>query len=264
MVAPLVPRSGTLLENRFLNRLGPSNGPLQSYLKRFASHSSRYFRDDFEGDAINLDNYALGNGAGSGAVAFAVVAQEGGAIDGICGTANGVTASQSLIMPITWYGDRNCGVEFIFKPSSIEEIKMEFGLIDAVPASTTAAVNNHTTPTFYAADAAVMYYNKTSSTVVNGFYTVGSTTDMPDDADAITSTISATVWNRVRVQLWGNNAACWLNGLLVAVKDNDAVGFVEGGVALSPWIYVRANSATSKTLSVDQIEAWSDRPALVA
>jgi len=264
MASPQIPRDGTLLEQRFLDRAaGARNSPLNRYLSRFASHSTRYFRDDFEGDAINLDNYALGNGAGASAIAFAVNVQEGGVIRGVTGTANGVTASESIIIPITWYGDRNAGMECIFKPSALTEIKFEIGFVDAVPASNTAAVNNHTTPTFYAADAAVFYFNHTSSTTTCGFYTVGSTTDQPDEKTDITSTISATVWNRVRVQLVGNNAMCWMNGQLVANHHTDADGYVEGGVALSPWVYVRANSATSKNFDVDQIEVWADRPSLV-
>jgi hypothetical protein len=262
MAELLFPRSGTLLEERTLRRVGAANSPLNQYLRRFASHSKRYFRDDFEGDTINLDNYALGNGGGASSVAFAANVQEGGAILATTGTANDATASESLIMPLTWYGDRFAGMEVLFKPSALTEIKVEIGFIDGVPASNTSGVNNISTPTFYSADAALFHFNHTGSTTTCGFYTVGSTSNQPDAVTAITSTVSSSAWNRVRVQLFTNNAACWLNGQLVANHHTDANGYVEGGVALAPWVYVRANSATSKTLSVDQIEVWGDRPAL--
>lgn len=264
MASPQVPNSGTLLEQRYVDRAaGARNSPLNRYLTRFASHSTRYFRDDFEVDTINLDNYALGNGAGASAVAFAIAVVEGGTIIGTTGTANGVTASESLIMPLTWYGDRNAGMEVIFKPSALTEIKVEVGFIDAVPGSNTAGINNIATPTFFAADGALFLFDHTGSTTTCGFYTVGSTTGQPDAVTAVTSTLSSTVWNRVRVQLIGNNAMCWMNGQLVANHQTDADGYVEGGVALAPWIYLRANSAATKSLSVDQIEVWAERPALV-
>lgn len=264
MTELIYPRAGTLLENRTIGRIGSLRSPLALYLERFASHSKRYFRDDFEGDTINLDNYALGNGAGAAAVAFSTNVLEGGIVRGVTGTANDATASQSLIMPLTWFGDRNCGMEAIFQPSSLSEIKLEVGFIDAVPASNTSAVNNHSTPTFFAADAAVFYFNHTGSTTTCGFYTVGSTTGQPDEKTDLTSTISASLLNRVRVQLVGNTAACWMNGALVATHHTDPEGYVEGGVAVAPWIYVRANSATSKILYLDQLECWADRPAFVS
>ncbi|MCR4342204.1 MAG: hypothetical protein NUW01_20185, partial [Gemmatimonadaceae bacterium] len=152
------PRSGSLLEARTLGRVGASHSPLVQYLSRFASQSKRYFRDDFEGDAINLDNYALGNGGGASATAFAIAVAEGGTISATTGTANGVTASESLIMPLNWYGDRDAGMEVIFKPSALTEIKIEIGFIDAVPGSNTSGVNNIATPTFYAADAALFHF----------------------------------------------------------------------------------------------------------
>lgn len=241
---------------------------LYQYLQRFATQERIYFFDDFLGDAINLDNYAVANGGGAAVASFAINVQRGGVIRATTGTANDDTASASLIMPLNWYGDANAGMEVRFKlETSVVAYKVEVGFIDAVPASNAGGVTDEDTPTAAFADGAIMSIDTSETFTTPGFYTDGSTADqgikrtslaaIPGLTNGVTPIIST--YMTVRVQLVGNKAYCFFNGKLVASHDDDAEGNLEGGVALAPWIYVAAKSATSKSLDLDYIECWQDR-----
>lgn len=272
MAAPapsrLAPLSGNPLSRAEL-RKKMGSGPLYQFLDFYSTDKVHFF-DDFLGDTINLDNYAVANGGGAGVASFAINVQSGGVIRATTGTANDATASASLIMPLNWYGDKNCGMEVRWKlETSVAAYKVEIGFADAVPSSNTGVVNDEDTPTGYGADFAIMSIDTSETFKTPGFYTDGSTTDqgikrtsgagIPGmlNNDGVTPIISTYI--TTRVQLVGNSAYCWVNGKLIASHDDDPEGNVEGGVALAPWIYVAANSATSKSLDVDYIRCWQDR-----
>jgi hypothetical protein len=240
----------------------------KGFLARFATKDIVHHVDDFLGDAINLDMYAVANGGGAAVASFATNVQSGGVIRATTGTANDDTASASLIMPLNWYGDKNAGMEVRFKlETSVAAYKVEVGFADAVPASNTGVINDEDTPTGFGADFAIMSIDTGETFTTPGFYTDGSTTDqgikrtslagIPGLTNGVTPIIST--YMTVRIELSGNSAYCFFNGKLVASHDDDADGNVEGGVALAPWIYVKANSATSKSLDIDYIEVWQDR-----
>lgn len=262
-------RDGYPLSNRELSKIaGLSKGPLRDFIQFLASRDVVHFFDDFNGDAINLDNYAVANGGGAAVASFATNVQRSGVIRATTGTANDATASASLIMPLNWYGDANAGMEVRWKlETSVAAYKVEVGFIDAVPASNTGGVNDEDTPTFYAADSAIMSVDTAETFTTPGFYTNGSTSGQPDSRTSmagipglttgVTPIISTYI--TTRIQLLGNNAFCWMNGRLVASHNTDADGHVEGGVALAPWFYVAANSATSKSMDVDYLRVWADR-----
>lgn len=254
------PRNGDPLSLGELRKL-MGDGVLQRFLRYSAVRDTRWHYDDFAGDTINLDNYAVANGGGAAAASFATVVLENGAIRGTTGTAGDATASASLIMPLNWYGDRNCGMEVRFKLDVVTSVLFEVGFIDAVPGSNGSGVNDIDTPTFNAADSALLHLHTGQTLATMAFATNGSTAGQPDLATTLVQTTlpTAATWHRVRIQLEGNNAYCWLDGRLEASHDTDADGHVEGGVALAPWLYVRALNGTGKLMDIDYLSIWGDR-----
>ena len=105
------PRRGNVRSAGELRKI-TGKGPLYDWMVLDSQGVSHFF-DDFLGDAINLDMYALANSGGAAAADFATNVQKGGAIRGTTGTTD--NGSVSLIMPINWYGDQNCAVEFRVK-----------------------------------------------------------------------------------------------------------------------------------------------------
>jgi hypothetical protein len=249
-------------------RKAVNKGPLYDYLAKDAWQDRVLFFDDFSGDTINLDNYAVANGGGAGVGSFAINVQSGGVIRATTGTANDATASASLIMPLNWYGDKNCGMEVRWKlETSVAAYKVELGFADAAPGSNTGVVNDEDTPTGYGSDFAIMSVDTSETFTTPGFYTDGSTANqgikrtsmagIPSLTNGVTPIISTYI--TTSIQLVGNSAYCFMNGRLVASHDDDPEGNVEGGVALAPWFYIAANSATSKSLDVDYLAVWQDR-----
>jgi hypothetical protein len=257
-----------LSRNELRKVAGLGRGPLRDFMEFYASRDNSVFFDDFLGDTINLDMYAVANGGGASVASFATNVQRGGVIRATTGTANDDTASASLIMPLNWYGDNNCGMEARWKlETSVAAYKVEIGFIDAVPASNAGGVTDEDTPTAAFADGAMMSVDTSETFTTPGFYTKGSTASqniartsmagIPGLTNGVTPLISTYVTTRVQIQ--GNNAFCWMNGRLVASHNTQAAGHVEGGVALAPWVYVSAKSATSKSLDLDYLLVWQDR-----
>ena len=231
------------------------------WLDRF-SRDTVFFEDEFLGDAINLDNWALANSGGAGAADFATNVQGPGVVRGATGTTD--NGSISMIGPLQWYGDSNVNFEIRFKVDVVTSLHLEVGLIDGVPASNTGGVNDIDTPTFYAADGALVAYDTDQTATGLHFATVGSTTGQPDQATAFTSTvpgataITLATFHTVRIALRTNDAFCWFDGKPVP-HAFDAQGHVEGGVALAPWVYAQARNTTTKLVDVDYIKVWQDR-----
>jgi hypothetical protein len=256
------PRNGYPLSRRTIAQKLGHDDPIAEFLDYFAVNDVAYFKDDFWGDAINLDNYALGNGAGASAVAFAINAQVGGVIRGTTGTANDATASQSLVSPAQWKGDKYAGVEFIWTPiTAVTDTRIELGFTDVVPGTTAPVVNNLSTPTVNASvvDAAVDVYNHLTATTINTFVTIGTTITAVDTPYTPVTAVAAATKVRSRIQLVGNHAYCWRDGVLMGRHNTPGTDYIEGGTALVFWAFIWAQSATSKSLDLDLIHAWQER-----
>lgn len=242
---------------------------LYQYLKRFATADRVYRIDDFDRKAIDSTNlWSVANGGGAGVASFATNVQNNGVVRATTGTANDATASASLIGQLNKYGDLNAGLEVRFKfETSIAALKFEVGFIDAVPGSNAGGVTDEDTPTLVAGDAALVSLDTSETYTKLGFYTKGSTASQNAARTSLSgipgltsgTDIIISTYLTVRIQLLTNYAYCWVNGALVASHDTQAAGHVEGGVALAPWVYVAANSATSKSMDVDYVEYWQDR-----
>lgn len=247
-------------------------GPEYHFLRRMANRDVIFLHDDFNTLSISAANWAVANGGGAGAASFATQTLVNGVIRATTGTANGATASASLIGPVIYPGTSNPGIEVRFKTvTASTSIRMEIGWIDAVPASNTSAVNSADTPTFFSANSVTAFIDTSATANLFNLYTIGNATNQAAKKVVGTTGLAAAgVYQTIRLQLFSQdnsvansvNAAMWHNGQRVATADSAAtagVGVVNGSVLLAPWVYIEAINATSKSLDLDYVAMWADR-----
>jgi hypothetical protein len=239
-------------------------GHLREFLRPLAFDATVFSMDDFDGDAINLDRYAVANSGGTSAASFAIAVARNGVIEADTGTDD--NGSVSIIGPTIYYGDYNCGMQVRFKIDAVTDLNFEVGLIDAVPAGNAGAVTDEDTPTFAAAEFAGLVMDtdetKTGLCVAN----VGSVASGTDAVTALTNitTPVAGQWITLRLQLKGNfiYGLVWeesLNEYDTFSLSTDADGHIEGGVALAPWFYARTRTTVARFPQIDYLALWQDR-----
>lgn len=252
------PRRDYPLSRAQIRRFTSGNSAMHDFLSQYATRDAVVFFDDFLGDTINLDNYAVANSGGTSAADFALVAAVNGTIQGDTGTSD--NGSISLIGPAIWKGDNNAGMEIRFKMDAVTDVHWEVGFINGVPGSNTGGINDIDTPTVYMTDGAVVGMDTDQTLKTMAFVTEGSTTGQdPTKTNLGTLAPAAATYMTVRIQLKGNHAAAWVNGTLYATHASDADGHVEGGTLLAPWVYVQTRSTTPKFFDVDYLRIWADR-----
>lgn len=242
-------------------------GKMREFLEFYAFRSRFFFIDDFNGDAINLDYWAVANSSGTSAADFAVnIAQGLVAGTGVIQSDSGTTdnGSTSIIGPIIYKGDLNCGMWARFNVDDVTAWSFDVGLIDAVPASNTSGVNDVDTPTVYMADGAVLHMNTDQTLAIPAFVTVGSTANQSAAKTTTGYTPVNATYMDVVVQIIGNDAFCVLNNGVATIahnlrSGNNAAGYVEGGVGLAPWVINLTRNTTAKFMNVDAVAIWSDR-----
>lgn len=238
--------------------------PLYEFLDYYAFRSTKFKYFDFLGDTIDLDYWAVANSGGTGVANFAAAVIDGGAIRGNTGTTD--NGSQSLVGPIIYSGDRNCGMWARVKFDVVTGQNWEIGFIDAVPGSNGPGVSDIDTPAFTAADSAVLHRDTDQTLTTMAFATNGSTAGQPDQATTLTGITvpTAAVYMDVIVQLEGNNAYCFVgdttSGYTTVSHNTDTDGHVEGGVLLAPWVYVRTRSTTAIVTDISAMAVWNDQP----
>jgi hypothetical protein len=80
-------------------------------------------------------------------------------------------------------------------------------------------------------------------------------TTTPTTLTGFTTPTAATYYT-VRIQLIGDAAYCWVNGVLRASHTGSKV---EGGNLLRPWVYVRTRDTTDHLTDIDYVELWANR-----
>lgn len=263
---PLVRNGGKLPGTALLQKFARA-GAMKDFLDFYAFRNTYFHLDDFGGDAINLDYYALANNAGTGAANFAVNVQNGtGVVRGTGGTDD--NSSCSLIGPIIFRGDNNAGMWIRFKVDDVTSLNLEVGLIDAVPGSNGPGVSDVDTPAATASDCAILTMDTDQTLQTFAFVTKGSTANQTIKATTVTNTTTPTnaTFMDVAIQLIGNDAYCIINGGVDVISHHNgtsgnAAGHVEGGVSLAPWVYNRTRNTTAKNVDIDAIAVWSDRVA---
>lgn len=269
------PRAGFPMSMAEL-RKSYAKGPLYDFLRFYARRDVVSYFDDFNYITLEADKWTAANGGGASVASFAINTQQNGVIRGTTGTANGVTASASLIGPVIYAPALNPGIEVRFKTvTASTSVRMEVGFIDAVPASNTASFNSMdgtgAVPTMFAANSVTGAIDTSATAAFFNLVTIGSATNQLARRTAGTTGLAAAgTYQTIRLQVFSEDssvanaawAAMWHNGLLVATMDGSTtagVGAVNGSVLLAPWVYFEAINATSKSLDIDYIHTWSDR-----
>jgi len=215
----------------------------------------------------------------------------GGAIKGVTGT-TAATSGLSLFGAPVLQPQYNAGFEARMMASAVTGLRMEIGLIDALTTKTSPAVSDvDGTPTFNAGltEGALMAWN-TGDTITtprfvskSAVYTTarGETIMQPYSLPAADQTAwvpTAGEWFTVRVQCFGpppgseladatGSVVCMVfddsNNLVSMVMFDAIEGGLVGGVAptamLAPWIFAKAENATSKDIHVAYARYWADR-----
>jgi hypothetical protein len=258
---------------------GHTRGPLYHYLRRLAVRDVVTYFDDFNRIAIDSTNqWTVANGGGGSVASFAIQTLANGVIRGTTGTANGVTASASLIGPIIYQAGANPGMEIRFKTVTISTgIRMEAGFIDAAPASNTASFNSMdgagVVPTMFAADSVTAAIDTAATANKFNLVTIGSASNqLARRTTGTTGLAAAGTYQTIRIQITNGDTAngvvnsawatMWHNGVRVATMDSSTtagVGAVNASVLLAPWVYFEAINATSKSLDIDYLWTWADR-----
>jgi len=201
------------------------------------------FEDKFWGDTL-LDEYPAAKTNGTSAAVTFTEHNANGYLDLISGTDNDGYAGQGMGLQFT--GDRGVLAEFIIKlPAAITTMKFEVGLSDADDDS--GAINAKTTPTFTATDCAVVCFDTDDDTNFAFISAKGGTGVATQDITAFVPTASATY--RIAVRVEGDSVSAYINGTQVAGHANG----IEGGTALTPWVFVQARTTSSRTI---QLHKW--------
>ncbi len=228
--------------------------------------------EDFMGDTLRTDIYTVANGGGASAASPVIT---GGALNGVLdmvtGTAGDSTASSEICSGLNYRGDHGCVMLACLTLSAITSVKVEVGFTDVL--NDPGAVATKATPTFTAADCALWVLDTNDNGYWEGMGANNtSTLPMTVVEAAISPTAATYEWLMVElIESDDSSSEC-----AVAFSRYNADGYrtyhaIGGGanpqgpnsnVLLTPWIYVEARNATSKTLSVDYMNAWQFRSAV--
>ena len=229
--------------------------------------------DEFIGDTLRTDIYTVANGGGAGAASPVITANTlNGVCDFVTGTANDSTASSELSTGLAFRGDRGCTMVACFTLDIITGVKAEVGFTDV--ATDPGAVATKSTPTFTATDCALWCLDTNDNGNWEGLAANnGSTAPMAtvETFNGLTLAPVATTYEWLMIELIESDNTD--NECAVEFSRFNQAGYlthraIGGGVnpqgpnsnvLLTPWIYVEARNATSKTLSLDYWNAWQYR-----
>ena len=248
------PKVGSPLSEKELRKFF-QEGNKFNFLKYLSIGAVHQF-DDFLGDAINLDLYAITKGAT--ATDFTATADRNGMIRGIHGT-TAATSGLLIQTPAMWYGDYFAGFEIRYRLSVITEQRVEIGFGNAVPSVNTTVVNSLATPSFNTLANGVVYvYDHATATTTSGLYSDGTGgTAAAAKTATTTNRPVADTWQTVRIQTFGdtNKAALWVDGVLLV--DGGSV-LHEGGTANVFFLSATRSDTTDCNLDIDYIRIWQE------
>lgn len=219
-----------------------------------------FFCDDFLGDTLDGNKWDVGSEMGPADLAIPDPNTAGGVITSALGT----TADQSthILSEAVLSGDKNAGIEFRLKVSTVAEVQIECGLVDALTSADTVVVTNVDTPTVGngADDVAVFHKDPdATSTTLNLVAGHQSTGDTKSDSSL---SMSNDTYVTLRIQLNGDDVFGWIfdeNGVSRTTNPLSLLSGIEGGTALLPWLLFETTDTTAKTATVDYIAYWADR-----
>jgi hypothetical protein len=260
-----LPRTALLSRSNLYN-------PLRDFLADYAKRDRPQFLNDFK-DRNEVNNWTMAQTQTS--VNFTAAND---AVGVLAATAVATTtASVSMITKDPYIGNANVLFEGRFKVNTVAtNFIMEFGLVDAAPATGASFVTDIDVPSFAGTNGAVfgIWTNQTHTSIA--FASVGSFTSQTVASTLITAAtagfttpvadtyITATLALLTDPDETGKTKAyCWVNGVLRA-KHEVAAGAVNGQSSLFGWFYVQAVSAAAKIATIDYVYGSQDRVALQA
>lgn len=236
--------------------------------------------DEFMGDTLNTFLWGVSNGGGNNAADPVIPATlvAGGGIEMVTGDANGSTASSELTGGLTFRGDRGAVIVACLKVDITTDVKIEMGFTDAL--NDPGAANVRATPTFNANDCALWTFDTNDNGNWEG---VAANNKDTNPMTTVTGALAiqgaafapvAATYEWLMIELVENddaNSQCAVEFSRYTV-DGQRTFFEIGGqvdnqgpnsnVLLTPWLYVEARSAASKTMSVDYFGAYQYRTAV--
>lgn len=241
-----------------LSRLPVSRGSaLLEFLRGVKSFDRVVDWDDFTEDTLAAITDRFDVAAGATATTWALTAVEDGALLGVTGT-TAATSGLQLYTPALFTGARNAEAWIRVKTSDITELRLEFGLVDALPSVNTPCVNSLTTPTFSTvADGALYVYNHTGSTTTTGLYAIDSTASTGDAEKSATTTrrLVNDTYQIIGVKLIGGTAHLVVDGEYLT----SIASAVKSTTALRAALSIKNNSTTSQDITVDLFARMKDR-----
>jgi hypothetical protein len=233
-------------------------GPRYEFLEMFAKRDFAFEWFDFNVKALDTTNLWT-VAAGATATTWAVNASVGGWIRGASGT-TAATSGLQIYRPNKFVkGDNGCGMIVGFRFDIFDEIRLEMGFADALPAVNTNVVNNISTPTFNtAADVALYMIDEASSVTTTGFYTDGTSITAAKTAVTAPVPVVDTLFTAM-IQVQDNQAYLFLNDLDSPVASHANTDYIEGGNGLLPFFSQKTSDTNSKNIDIDFIGVWSGR-----
>ena len=221
--------------------------------------------DDFMGDTINLDFYALAKDTDATNFAITSTIVVGGAISGTTSANTGEYIS--LKGPLAYFGDNNCGFEIRFQLDVVTNDLVETGFVDALVDDTLPAVNDIDTPSWTngAVNGALVTKDYSQTLKTLAFLTDGNTANYNTTKTNLgTQDLTAATDMIARVGIAGDAAFCGLYGpngnlLQFASHGTATANSVEGGTAVQPWFICGALTNAAKVPQIDYICTWEDR-----
>lgn len=248
------------------------NNPLRDFLKDLARRDRVVFYNDFK-DRNEVNNWTMAQTQTS--VNFTAAADQVGVLAGTAVATT--TASISMVTKDPFRGNANVFIEGRFKTNTVANtFIIEFGLVDAVPATGASFVSDIDTPAFTGTNGAVfgIWNNQTHTSFA--FASVGSFTSQTVASTLITAAtssfttpvadtyITASLLLLTDPDETGKSKMYgWVNGQLKA-QHTVAAGAVNGQANLFGWFYCQAVGAAAKIATIDYVYAVQDRTELMA
>lgn len=270
-VAKAVMFDGLLGNQAMLRRRTPTFVDME--LATLGAYPSRFrrFRDEFQGDTINLDSYLLT--ADANATVFAIAETHPGRLTGTTGSA-GSGDGHSLWMPNITKGDKNPLLMVTMQIDNVTNMKWEMGLVDANGDKTLGAATDIDTPTNSFGDGAVFTIETAETIATMRFLTEGSNSQTIAVTNLFDVHDSAQLASKTGVN-WTPTAATDYT-FMVAINGDDAYGMIfdssmnplyytekadglEGATELSGWIFSANSAMEAKVVLVKDIFYMYDR-----
>jgi len=260
------PTSGSIFDSRNLASRIHNPDFLSLYLSQLSFADKRFYKDDFEGDALNGDLWVTTGDTGTTVFAMQATNVSGESII----QADSATDDNEFV---SFYGhcnlsgDKNAGMAIRWRTDTIALTCFEFGFSDPLSDYTLPAINDIDTPSITngAITVAVLAFDAaqtldTFALVMDGNTTYATTsvdTGWLPTVDQWYTTIIQLQGDSVWTATWNTNDAA--NPVLQLGTNISRAGVVEGGTLVEPRFTFGNRTSNDVTVDLDFVACWSDR-----